>query len=159
MSLQFRKMHKHLQQPLSWVTIGIPGSDSVHNLIDEKKKKMVRGVVFHISIAVLQFCSQSHGPASLFLAFSGHAADEPPKTAGPLIKNATRMFSIRITSLINSWQAEHTRAGITGKMMIYLFPNCRQLWILPQKANKKPKKIFDDFVFFYDNQHHLWPIM
>lgn len=104
------------------------------------KKKMVDGFVFHISIVVIQFCSQNHGHASLCLAFSGHTADELPKTAGPLRKNRTRMCSIRITSLINSWQAEYTRAGITGKMMIYLFPNCRQLWILPQKANKKPRK-------------------
>lgn len=104
------------------------------------KKKMVGGFVFRISIVVFQFCSQSHGQASLCLAFSGHTADELPKTAGPLRKNTTRTFSIRITSLINSWQTEYTRAGITGKMMIYLFPNCRQLWILPQKANKKPRK-------------------
>lgn len=57
-----------------------------------------------------------------------------PETAGPPRKNTTKTFSIRITSLINSWQIEHTGAGITGKMMIYL--QTSQLQLTPNPATK-----------------------
>lgn len=115
---------------------------------------------FCICIVVFHFCSQNHGQASFCLALAGHAANGLPETAGPLRKDTTEIFSIRITSLINSWQTEPTGAGITGKMMIYLQTSQLQLTLNPAtKGKQKNKKIFDDFVFFYDNQHNLWPIM
>lgn len=99
-----------------------------------QKNTNAYGLDFSISIVVFCFCSQNHWQASVCLALSGHTADELSETAGPRRKNTAKMFSIRITSLINSWQIEHTGAGITGKMMIYL--QTSQLQPTPNPAAK-----------------------
>lgn len=101
----------------------------------------VHGLDFRICIIVFHFCSQNHGQASLCLALSGHTADGLPETAGPLRKNTSKMFSIRITSLINSWWTEHTGAGIIGKMMIYLQTSQLQPTLNPAtKGKQKTRK-------------------
>lgn len=78
-----------------------------------------------------------------WLSFSECTADGLHETAGPLWKNTTKIFSTRITSLINSWQTEHTGAGITGRtgrIMIYLQTSQLQLTLNPATKGKQTKQ-------------------
>lgn len=105
------------------------------------QKRNARSLDFCICIVVFHFCSQNHGQESLCLALSGHTADGLPETAGPLRENTTKIFSIRITSLMNSWQTERTGAGITGKVMIYRQTSQLQPTLKPDtKGKQKTRK-------------------
>lgn len=103
-----------------------------------------QGLDFCICIVSFHLWSENHEKKNGFwLSFSECTANGLHETAGPLWKNTTKIFSTRITLLINSWQTEHTGAGITGRtgrIMIYLQTSQLQLTLNPATKGKQTKQ-------------------